>query len=292
MLNVTKLYVRSFDLDHVNVFWEIEDSPASEDIIAFDLYLYKSESPGGPWGNPIVGPFTNKFFFQDTTNRTLHKDRKIFYQLKAVDKRNGDEKTFGPTTTIPEPDLMALEMIRQEDMLLRQWVGRKCLVYPVKTTGAPCICVSKTSKRQVISNCETCYGTGILGGYLSPIACYIQIDPHPRSRQPTQNLIHNPNMTGARLINFPPIKPADVVIENENRRWNILTVRVTERLRCPVHQELEIKEVLKSDMAYRLPYNDDILNTKDIVEERNFTNPQTMRNDTNESYTNRPRGVI
>jgi len=292
MLDISKFYARSFDLDHVNVFWEIEEVIASDDVIAFNFYLYKSESPGGPWNNPIVGPFSNKYFFQDTTNRTLHKDRKIYYLLKVEDKRTNETKTFGPTSQIPEPDLMALEFTRQEDMLLRQFIGRKCILFPVKTVGAPCICVSNVSKRSIVSNCETCYGTGKLGGYLSPIECFVQIDPHPKSVQMTQNITQNVNMTSARLINYPPVKPRDILVENENRRWMVHTVRLTERLRSPVHQELEIKEVLKSDITYKLPLNLDIMKTEGVVEERNFTNPQTIRNDTNETYTDKPRGVL
>jgi predicted house-cleaning noncanonical NTP pyrophosphatase (MazG superfamily) len=99
-------------------------------------------------------------------------------------------------------------------------------------------------------------------------------------------------MTTARLINYPPVKPGDLIIENENRRWLIHVMRPTERLRATIHQELEIKEVLKSDIAYKLPINLDILNTKDIAETRNFTNPQTEEHDTNRTYTDKPRGIL
>lgn len=289
MLNVIRFYARSFDLDHINVFWEIEDNSA-EDLIAFNFFLYKSESPGGPWGNPIVGPFQNKYFFQDTTTPTLHKDRRVFYKLKAVDKRNNEEKEW-TTSQIPEPDLMAMEIVRLEDLLLRQFVGRKCFIFPRRTFGPKCTCRSKTSMRETVSNCINCYNTGFLGGYMTPIACYIQIDPHPRSLQLTQNIAHNVNMTTARMINFPPVKPADLLIENENRRWMVQSVRPTERLRSPVHQELEIKEILKSDVLYKLPVNLDILQTEDISETRNFTNPQTDTKDTNKAYVDKPRGM-
>ena len=292
MLNVTRFYARSFDLDHINVFWEVEDISTSDDIIGFDLYLYKSESPGGPWGNPVVGPFTNQFFYQDTTNPSLHKDRRVFYKLRIVDKRTTEEKEFGPTAQIPEPDLMAMEIVRLEDILLRQFVGRKCIVYPRKSIGAKCVCRSKTSQRETISNCMTCYGTGFLGGYNSPIVCYIQIDPHARNVQLGQTIIQNVNITTARLINFPPIKPTDILVENENRRWIVSSMRPTERLRSTVHQELEIREILKSDMAYKLPINMDILLTEDISETRNFTNPQTELHETNRTYTDKPRGII
>ncbi len=290
MLRINSFYARSFDLDHINVFWELENDPNSDDIIAFEFILYKSESPGGPW-SPVTAPFSNRFFFQDTTNPLQHKYRKIFYRLIVRHKVTSETKEF-ITSQIPEPDLQALEIIRLENKLFTNFVGRKCIVYPRKTFGARCTCWDNISGRAKHSNCMTCYGVTYLGGYLSPFVCYIQIDPSVKSAQPTVNIIHNPSISTARLISFPPINPLDIIIENENKRWIVLSVRTTERLRSPVHQELEIKEVLKSDIAYKLPTNIDILDVTNIAEDRNFTNPQTMRNDTHESYTNKPRGTI
>lgn len=287
---VTKFYARSFDLDHINVFWELEDTHASEDTIIFEFSLSKSESFGGPWTH-IVGPFTNRFFFQDTTNPMQHKYRKIFFKLIVKNKLTNETAEF-ITSEIPEPDLIALEVIRRENLLFKKFAGRKCIIYPRKTFGARCGCYSPVAGRQVISNCLTCWGTGILGGYLSPFISYIQIDPSVKTEQPTMNITYNPAQATARLISFPPVNPKDVIIETENRRWHIISVSPTEKFRSPLRQELSIKEILKSDPAYKLPVLSDIKDVNDIVEERNFNNPQTIRNDTDESYTNKPRGTL
>ena len=289
MLKIAKFYARSFDLDHINVFWEPEELHASEDPIVYEFTLFKSESPGGPW-TKIIGPFTNRYFYQDTTNPMQHKYRKIHFKLVVHSKRTNESDEY-ITSQIPEPDLIALEVIRRENMLFKKFAGRKCLIYPRKTIGARCGCYQKTAQRQSISNCMTCYSTGILGGYSSPFASYIQIDPSMKTEQPTMNVTYNPSQTTARLISFPPVNPKDIIIENENKRWIIVSVNTTEKFRSPLRQELSIKEILKSDPGYKLPVLEDIKNINDIVEERNFTNPQTIRNDTDESYTNKPRGT-
>lgn len=289
MIEVTKFYVRSYDLDHLNVFWQIKDT--QDDIQAFDMYLYRSESPNGIW-QLVAGPFNNQYLFRDYTSASRHKLRKIFYKLKIVDKRSNETVEFGPTAQIPEPDLVALEIVRQEDVLFREFIGTRCIVFPVKTFGQFCAsCYNKVSKRVEKSNCMTCYGTGYLGGYWSPVSCFIQIDPSPKNIQLGPTIEQYPFVTTGRMINFPPMNPRDIIVDSENKRWIVITVAPTKKFGHPVHQELTVKQLLTSDMAYKLPINIDDITTFEVVAERNFTNPQTLQQDPEKSYRNKPRGT-
>lgn len=294
MIEVTKLYARSFDLDHLDVFWELADFDGN--INQFDFYLERSESSSGPWDR-LAGPFKDKYYFRDTTSPTHHKWRALYYRLRVVDVLTSEEAIFGPTAQIPEPDLIALEVTRCEDVLFREFTGRVCWVFPVRTFGARCVCYDRVAGKRTKSNCLNCYDTGFLGGYLSPVQTFIQFDPSGKQSTSSTNGERQDNSTTARLISFPPVKPKDIVVEAENVRWKVVSQNAPQRLRSSLHQELTLKEVSKDDAVYKLPINIGDLRELQIAAERNFSNPQHP--DTDEDfhsamavYGYQPRGAV
>lgn len=293
MIEVIKLYARSFDLDHLDVFWEIADFDGN--IRQFDFYLERSESSSGPW-DLIAGPFKDKYYFRDTTPPLHHKWRRLFYRLRVVDVTTQEEAVYGPTSQIAEPDLIAMEVNRVEDVLFREFIGRKCWLFPVRTFGARCVCYDRVAGKRTKSNCLNCFDAGFLGGYLTPIQAFIQFDPSGKSNNATPYAEKQENATTARLISFPPVKPKDIVVEAENVRWKVVSVNTTQRLRSPLHQELVLKEVSKEDVSYKLPINIGDLTQLAIAAERNFTNPQHPDADDDiqsllDVYERQPRGT-
>lgn len=295
MIQVTKLYARSFDLDHMDLFWELADF-FDDNILGYDMYVLRSESPGGPW-EILAGPFQDQYQFRDVSPALLHKWRTLFYKLRIINRTTTEMVEFGPTAQLGEPDLIALEIMRQEDVLFREYVGRRCWLYPVRTFGAKCTCFDRVGGRRTRSNCLTCYDTGYIGGFLSPLECFVQFDPDPKSAQGSPSGEQQIRNSSARLISFPPVKPKDILIETENRRWRVATVAQTERLRARVHQELTIHELPKGDTEYKLPINIADLRSLQPAAERNFTNPQHADNDADLKnilavYNGSPRGTV
>jgi len=270
MIKVTKLYSRSFDLDHIDIFWEIDSFHG--DILQFEFTVLRSESASGPWD--AVSPiFQDKYSFRDSTPPKHHKWRNNYYLLRVKDKKTDEIKDFGPTSQQGEPDLIALEVTRQEDLLFREFIGRKTWLYPVRTFGAYCVCFDRVTGRRTKSNCLNCFDTGFLGGYLSPISCYVQFDPSGQAATPTSLREKQENKTTARLISFPQVKPKDILIEAENVRWRVESTTSTQRLRSNLHQELVLKQVDIGDVEFKLPVNIENLRSLNISSERNFTNP-------------------
>ncbi len=299
-LQVLNFRSQSFDLDHVDLFWEVNDfytgQPTDENILAYTFQILRSESPAGPW-DPLTKPFQDQYYFRDANPALLHKWRKLYYILRVTDQRTSEVKDWGPTAQLPEPDLIALEIMRQEDVLFREFVGRKCWLFPIKTFGPKCICYDRVKGKKTRSNCVTCYDTGYLGGFLSPIECFVQIDPSANANQKTPLGEQQTNNTAARLISFPPIKPDDILVEAENRRWKVVTVSMTARLRAVVHQELTLHEIPRGDVEYKLPINFADLKNVQPSAERNYTNPQNADSDDQRQdflavYGYRPRGSV
>lgn len=271
MIKVSKIYTRSFDLDHNDVFWEIANFTGN--IRQFEFTILRSESSTGPW-EQLAPPFQDQYYFRDVTPSRMHKWRTVYYLLRVRDKITDEIEEFGPTSQSGEPDLITLEINRQEDILFREFIGRVCWLFPVRTFGAYCVCRDRVSGRLTKSNCLNCYDTGFLGGYLSPIQCYIQFDPSGQQAVPTPLREKQDNKSSARLISFPQVKPKDIIVEVENARWRVESMTPTQRLRSVVHQELVLKQVDLGDVEYKIPINIDDLRTIVPAGERNFTNPQ------------------
>lgn len=292
MLKVTKFYCRSFDIDSLTIFWEIEDVSLTDDIYAYEFSLLKCESPAGPY-DLVYGPFKNIFLFRDSVHPENHKNRTIFYKLQIKDSRSGQITEWGPTAQLPEPNLEALEMIRLEDVLFRNFIGRKFYLLPRKTFGARCICFNKIMQRQEIANCKTCFGVGYVGGWNTPISFYAQKDPKAKQLQLTPTINHTPSLITMRTISYPPINPGDLVVDSENHRSIVISSTPTQRLGADIHQEVVIKELLKGSIEYLVPIKDDIKKIDQISDRRLFENPMTLNSDPRPNYLgDSPDGIV
>lgn len=285
MLQVTSLRVRSFDLDHLDLFWEIAPvmGPAKDgdphSIFDYDFYVLRTgDSPMGTY-ETIAGPLRDQYMLRDMQVSLLHKWRQYYYKIRVVHRPTGEETFFGPSASDEsEKDLIAAEIIRQEDILFREFTGRKCWLFIARTFGPICTCYDPYLKRRTRSGHKLCFDTGFLGGFMAPIEVFVQIDPQGKNTQATSLGEIQPNDTTARMISFPPVSPRDILVETENLRWKVISVSNTERLRSAVHQELKLHSIPKGDIEYNLPLNVELQKLVTSAD-RNFTNPQNLEED-------------
>lgn len=283
MIHVTKITVQSFDLDHLDVFWEIDKFGGTRkdenrnEVLDYQFFVLRSADTAVGTYEVVAGPLRDQYMIRDVTVSLLHKWREHFYKIRVVHVPTGEVQEFGPAASLtPSPDLIAAEIIRQEDVLFREFIGRKCWLFPKRTFGKLCTCLDQTLGRRTMSRHALCYDTGFLGGYLNPIEVFVQIDPHGKNNQATSLGEIQPNDTVGRMISFPPVSPGDILVETENRRWKVISVSQTQRLRSTVRQELKLHEIPKGDIEFAIPLNlNDVQNLQPAAE-RNFTNPQNI----------------
>jgi hypothetical protein len=284
-----KLVVRSFSLDWLEVSWQI--SSTTLDPFDFNWYLERSESPMGPW-DPMGGPFSDRYRFVDNRVNLLHRWRDLYYRLKSERKADTSDVVYSDAVSLhAEPDLIACEIQMQERTLLREYTGRRCWVFPARTFGQHCpACFDGSGKgatmRKMRSGCLTCYDTGWVRGFFDPIELYIQFDPSPKSVQNMGTGTTQQSNTTARLGNFPRLKPDDIIVEAENRRWRVVQANATERLRSVVKQEPQLHEIVKGDIEFQLPIDVESLRDLNPSPERNFSNPQNLEAFEDEAFAN------
>lgn len=276
-LELEKLRVRSLDVDFNEISWCVKET--AEDILDYDLQILRSESPEGPF-DEISVPFQNQELFVDNSVPEFHRYRTLYYKIRVIEKATGEDKLFGPIAHEPEPDLVALELRKHINLLMREFVGRRCWVFPIRTFGPRCPnCWDKVLGKKKFSQCLTCFDTGFLRAYLRPIETWIQFDPSPKTQQQTNLGEQQQVNTTARLPYFPTVKPRDLIVEPENRRWRVTQQNQTEQGRAVVHQEIQLHEIPRSDIEFAIPLNmDTALKDLFLNPARNYTNPHNLQN--------------
>jgi len=271
--------VRSLDLDFNEISWEIETfSSAKADIFDYTFQILRSESPEGPF-DQVSPTFQDRYLFIDTSIKTGSVFRHYYYRIRTTTLATGLFEDTDSVTLEPDADLIATELRKHMNLLFREFVGRRCWVMPVRTFGQRCGCWNDTLQKRTRSGCRTCYDTGFIRGYLSPIEAWIMFDPSANTRQQTNIGELEQDNTTAKLGFYPELKPRDVIIEPENRRWRIQQVNQTEQLRAPVHQEVSMHLIPRSDVEYSIVLDmDTALKDLWLSPARNFTNPQNLSN--------------
>ena len=275
MLEVTNIEVSSFDLDHLDLSWEIETT--SEDPQDYDFYVLRAGSPLGPY-TALAGPLVDIYIYRDVQVGLLHQWRNLYYRIRLVHRQTGETLEFPEddgASLSARPPLDVLDIRRQEYILFKEHIGRTCWLFKRRTFGMRCPnCHIEYMDRRSRSNCPTCYDTSYVGGYHYPIECLVQIDPSPKSDQLTSLEKTEVINTTGRSLAFPPVDPTDIIVESDNRRWRVRVSSPTERLRAVGHQELQLHAVIPGDVEYTLPVDVD-LDDVSVSPPREFVNPQT-----------------
>jgi hypothetical protein len=274
MLPVRDLRVRSLDLGTLEISWALGET--TEDPFDYRLEILRSESPEGPFER-LGEACGDAASLLDDRVAVAHRWRTYFYRVRATRLRDGKSEDFGPVAKEPEADLIAMELRRHMNLLLREFTGRRAWLLPVRTSGPRCTCWNPALSQRRRSGCATCFDTGYLRGYLAPIETWVQVDPSPKADHVLPTGPVQPVNTSARLGYYPSVKPRDLLVEGENRRWKVVEVRAVEHVRAAVYQEVLLHEVPPKDVEFAVPLQmETALRNLWLSPSRNFTAPARL----------------
>jgi hypothetical protein len=279
VLNVNNIRVVSFDVDHLDIFWDIE--PTYEDVCNYSFVIEKSYSQFGPYFD-LTKEFRNKFMVRDNTLRSQHSFYgRTYYRVRVRNILTGDTTVFpnsgGGASQSAPPDLIALEIARIERLKLKEFKGRKVWLFPRKRFGQRCSCYDQVTKRKLRSGCVTCFDTGWVGGYDSPLETYAQVQDPPELNVKTQLFEGAVENAKGLFSNFPDLAEGWVLVEHENVRWRIgSSIDKINKARSTVRQIADLHRIPEGDIEYSLPMN--LESAEDILATpiRNYYNPQSL----------------
>jgi hypothetical protein len=278
MLAITRMRIRSLDVDYWQLSWQLE--PTQEDVLDYTFQVLRSESHAGPFV-PVSDAFSDRYVFFDRIIVPFHPERVFFYKLAVRNRVTGASEEFGPYDPQPESDLIAREMRRHFQLLFREFSGRRCWLLPVRTFGQRCPgCWVPGMQQRTRSGCVQCYDTGFARGYHHPIEIWCEVETgSPRTRDSVAGTPKNSVNTSMRCVDVGVVKVGDVLVEGENRRWRVTTVNSTEHGRATILYDLGLFEIPPGDVEFQIPL-DLGMALKDLwlSPARNFTNPHNLGN--------------
>lgn len=276
-LEVVNIKVRSLSIDYNQLTWEVKETTA--DVLDYTFQVIRSEAAMGDF-EPSSVPLDDQYLFIDNLVKVGNIYRSYFYKIRVVHKASGESKDFGPASKSADPTLVANELRAHLNLLMREFIGRRCYLLPVRTFGQRCgECWNPRLQKRRKSGCRTCFDTGFVRGYHRPVEVWVSFDPSPSNNQPTNVGRTQQQDTTARMAHFPPVKPDDIIVEPENARWKLRGRSTTQEQRAIVTQELQLHRVPETDMEYAIPLElnapiEDLFFTPS----RNYTNPHNLEN--------------
>jgi hypothetical protein len=276
-LQLRKLRVRTLSVEHQDVSWELE--PTVEDVTGYTFQVLRSESAAGPF-DPVSDPFVDRYLFVDNAVPLGHRYRQLWYTVRVARTGYPDVWDFGPVSVGHDDDVISIEIRSHIALLMREFIGERCWVLPVRTFGQRCpSCWDTTLKKSVKSNCRGCYGTSFARGYMNPIETWVSIDPSANNEQFTGVGKMQQQDTTARLAYFPAVKPGDLVIDPANSRWVITQATQLKHVGSVVYQEAQLHQVPESSAAHLVELDlGQSIHSMFLKPARTMTNPQDVDN--------------
>ena len=270
MILPTITKVEPISLKAIKISWEF---PVTlEDIGEYEFKLISSESPDEDNPGNLLHTFNHeKEYVFDCSVKKVWKD--IYFRIIAFNKGTGEKACTDWVKMEDAPDLEALEIVRRNNILLtnrRHGIGLPIAVFKLKTVGPHCPDCWDFNKQKIrSSNCNSCYKTGIQGGYYAPILTWANLTPPVKQLQIPQWGEMEANEIRIFMNNWPSVNPKDLVyIPSKQSFYTVEQVETSCRRGFVLHQLVALSGCEKSSVVYKLldEYPDKI---KQLSEMRN-----------------------
>lgn len=240
----------------VLVSWELEKTTQNLSNLYFEVW--RGESPSElikVSSDPIPAGARPEFI--DTTAKLKMAGKFYYYQVIAKEMVGGiavQEFQSKLETWDGDQDYVSQYIIDEHLFAYEHVHGVPVFIYPKKKEGDRCTnCWDKVLKRVTISKCQTCYGTGFMGGYYPPMPAWVDINPDPANAQVMEFGVREPSQTDIAFTNFPILQLGDVILELDAFMfWRVVAVRSSEKNRTITLQFARVDQVNRSDIENQL----------------------------------------
>lgn len=199
-------------------------------------------------------PAVNSFLVDEDVN--LHDQwRKAFYKLD-LKKSGSSVAVYGPVSLNTLYTTRALALVKHSKTALKL-SGEPVLVYSRAFDDTHCPdCWDAVLQQVVSSSCETCFNTGYVNGFYTPILTLAHITPEIKSNTPGDTL-RQKAVTQMTTSIFPVLRPRDVIYEiNNGVRYRIISVTPIEHGRSLINQTAQIQRLNPSDVEQTMAVPD------------------------------------
>ena len=256
MIDVTKIEVLNmFNTETLLIRFAIEDT--MEDINNYKFDVLRSNSPLTDYD--IIEEDIKNFEYIDSNVNLYRSSLLYFYKIRTTNINSGEVATtdFYGQFTYREPDNIALTVMHQYDTYLDNVINNPSVhILQRKKFGTRCGCWDDIRMQRKKEFCEECYNTGYTGGYYSPVAVKIN---YLSTEAGMQQLIQQTdngeqsNPIQAWIKNLPIVSIGDIIIDNINRRYEVINWQPTTKNGYLLRQVLTLSKLPASNIAYKIP---------------------------------------
>ena len=260
MLTLSSLEVTTYDGQSYYISWDFQ--PDTDLISDYEVNIYRSESPVDDitqYDLVASGLSANLYNYTDISiNQLLDLGRPWFYKLGIYETAVSGILSYQPDTAAylkdEIPDKVFREIVRRKKLNIDHpnHSGRNFRVIKRRSWGTHCsACWDESLQRSTDSNCLTCYGTGWNNGYYDPITVRGMKNPSPKLNQINMFGEWKPSDSLLYMLGYPPLKPRDIIADDNNHLWTVVQVRTIERLGHIVEQNAQIASLAQDELLYK-----------------------------------------
>lgn len=246
---------RSFDAS-----WVVEPAPGSVNFTP-RFMLQIAETEAGEWKNVFAQPVTVTSI--EGVGHKLYSHRPGRFLRLVVKDPSGKNLVVSdpmdPTHTLTRRDYLEYrEQIRLENLALNKLTGFNGFLVKKVITECPCPeCSDEILGGAPDSNCNVCFGTGIVQGYHCPVPMKADWSSTPKGRgkqKESKMGITEVEVKRIKTLPFPSAAFKDIWIDAaSNQRYVVSNPEPVVFKIFPIAQLLTISLLPKTDPAYKIP---------------------------------------
>lgn len=255
MLKVT-LQSNSFDIQTPRLTWVVDSSSETYSLYKFDLYRGESYGQAAPFYELIASgvDFTNLYGYADTSVSGMHThaQRHFWYKAFVYNTYTGEAEWTTEVTDDQAADRIGRKIWEYKNLGLKsKFGGRQYVALKRKTYGDTCpTCWDEYLQRRTQDYCESCYDTGISGGFYQPVAFQAMMSASPKRQQ---MMLWGGWRDGDAVIfttHYPRFEARDIIVDLNNRRWEVVQVRTIEKGLAVLEQDMQVRKMPNDDIIY------------------------------------------
>ena len=258
------LKVYHYTLGGTLVQWSL--NPLFKATLPYTFKVYASEYAGSQDFELIATVHDDNHFIVDPKQRTFSKDFDIEYRVDLVD---GDNNVYSSRVCDIQGQLnrydylQARAIIQRETLWITKFGGTCGFLWKRRRWGPTCsTCADWDTSEPTRGSCPECYGTGITGGYYSPITFYIGSTGGQNAKKSTDPSVGvtDAKMFKGRTLICPDLDTTDVWCNAvTDQRYIVGNVSYVYYKMVPILIDpAELKLAPATDAVYNLARPDEI----------------------------------
>jgi hypothetical protein len=257
MLKILKLEVQQISPSFITLIWNLQST--TEDLTDYHLDIYKGEIESEVLTDYTliasgISPQISNTYYDYSISGMTNKNDTWTYMIQVTHNISGAYTRSNPMAINVQSDYVARYVIKHRELVFKKLSGQDFLVLKKKTYGTYCtVCFDEELQRTTNSKCPVCYDTRHVGGYYSPQPFKAQMNNNPPRHILTTYGDWQDNDGLITMSNTPIISSGDVIIDKFGKRWDVLTVKSTNKALFLIAQQVHVRQFETDNIVYTVP---------------------------------------